>query len=122
MVTKPTKNNYRQYYKEYYGINFGDNYAVHHIDGNRNNNNIENLLLLPKSLHSNFHLTSLFYKDAYELFSPDLKSVLPNGLHYGQEKFKQYIDSVVDIQKWVYYKEFRYRSEEISGLNLKEWM
>ncbi len=34
---------YRLKYKRYYGIDFGDNYVIHHIDLNHNNNNIKNL-------------------------------------------------------------------------------
>lgn len=47
--------NYRTKYKKYYGIDFDKSYAVHHIDGNRENNDIDNLLLLPNNLHSQYH-------------------------------------------------------------------
>ena len=47
--------NYRQYYKDYYGIQFGDDYEVHHINLNRDCNEIWNLLLLPKELHRDYH-------------------------------------------------------------------
>lgn len=46
---------YRQYYKDYYGIEFDDNMVVHHIDFDRTNNNIDNLLLLPKEVHAKYH-------------------------------------------------------------------
>lgn len=51
---------YRKYYKEYYGIEFGSEYDVHHIDFNRGNNDISNLILLPKKLHRKYH----FYLEA----------------------------------------------------------
>lgn len=47
---------YRKFYKEYYGIDFGSGYDIHHIDFDRNNNDIENLIVLPHSLHSNYHI------------------------------------------------------------------
>lgn len=47
--------NYRTKYKRYYGIDFDSSYDVHHIDGNHENNNINNLLLLPKDLHQKYH-------------------------------------------------------------------
>lgn len=47
--------NYRELYKDYYGIDFDNYFDVHHIDRNRKNNNINNLLLLPSKLHSQFH-------------------------------------------------------------------
>lgn len=46
---------YRKFYKEYYGIDFGSEYSIHHIDFNRDNNSIHNLILLPKRLHRRYH-------------------------------------------------------------------
>ena len=39
---------YREKYKRYYRIEFSKEYVVHHIDFDRENNDISNLLLLPK--------------------------------------------------------------------------
>ena len=52
---------YRQLYKDYYGIEFGEDMAVHHIDFDRSNNDVSNLLLLPERLHAkyHFHITQL---------------------------------------------------------------
>lgn len=47
--------NYRKFYKNYYGISFGKEYDIHHIDGNTENNNIKNLVLLPAQLHKRYH-------------------------------------------------------------------
>ncbi len=41
----------RQIYKERYSIDFTDDYEVHHLDLNEENNDIENLLLMPKELN-----------------------------------------------------------------------
>lgn len=46
---------YREKFKRYYGIDFSNKYEVHHIDLNRKNNNIENLVLLPSDLHRKYH-------------------------------------------------------------------
>jgi hypothetical protein len=46
---------YRKKYKRYYGIEFGSDYAIHHLDFDRTNNSIENLLLLPSELHTRYH-------------------------------------------------------------------
>ena len=53
--------NYRKKYRQHYGIDFSNDYVVHHIDLDRSNNDIDNLLLLPKQLHSKYHfyLTSM---------------------------------------------------------------
>ena len=47
---------YRALYKQHYHIDFGDEYVVHHIDGDRENNAIGNLVLLPYSLHARYHM------------------------------------------------------------------
>lgn len=47
--------NYRKYYKDYYGIDFGKEFDIYHIDINRENNEINNLILLPKRLHLKYH-------------------------------------------------------------------
>lgn len=46
---------YRKLYKEHFGIDFPAHLQVHHINGNREDNSIENLLLLPKELHNKIH-------------------------------------------------------------------
>ena len=51
--------NYRLKYKRYYGIEFDSNHDIHHIDGNHKNNDISNLLLLPKDLHQKYHELTL---------------------------------------------------------------
>lgn len=122
MVQKPTKRNYRQHYKEYFGIEFDNSFAVHHIDKNRNNNDISNLILLPKSLHSKFHLTSSFYQQGYILFNPTLQYISPSGLTYEQDMFKHYVECFAEIQKWLYYKETRYAClNNVCGLTYKKW-
>lgn len=47
--------NYRKIYKDHYNIDFNSEYVIHHIDFDRNNNDISNLLLLPKELHRRYH-------------------------------------------------------------------
>ena len=47
---------YRKYYAEYYRITWdAKEFEVHHIDRNRENNFIDNLILLPKDLHKRLH-------------------------------------------------------------------
>ena len=55
MGRKRKQVDYRQLYKDYYGIDFDDSMVVHHIDFNRHNNNMYNLLLMPKELHAKYH-------------------------------------------------------------------
>ena len=46
---------YRKAYKEHYCIDFGSSMVVHHIDGDRRNNDISNLLLMPRDIHFDWH-------------------------------------------------------------------
>ena len=52
---KRKKVDYRQLYKDYYGIDFGDEMVIHHIDFDRSNNSIDNLIMIPKDLHAKYH-------------------------------------------------------------------
>lgn len=65
IMTKKERNKslYKRLYKEYYGINFDGNFDIHHINGDCEDNNIANLVLLPKELHRIYH------KVEYECFS-----------------------------------------------------
>ena len=51
--------NYRKIYEKHQGKipkdNNGRSYEIHHIDGNRNNNNIDNLKLVTIQEHYNIH-------------------------------------------------------------------
>ena len=49
------KSNYREKYLEYFGLENDENFQVHHLDLNRDNNSIYNLVLLPKKVHKRFH-------------------------------------------------------------------
>lgn len=46
---------YRKSFKNYYGIEFSNAYDIHHIDLNRENNSMKNLMILPKKLHQQYH-------------------------------------------------------------------
>lgn len=49
---------YRKKYADAYGITWDHKkFEVHHIDLNRNNNDLDNLVLLPVKLHRKLHAT-----------------------------------------------------------------
>ena len=60
---KVTKRNYRDFYKETLGVDFGSDIAIHHINENKDDNSIQNLVALPRSLHSRFHSLKQFAKE-----------------------------------------------------------
>lgn len=100
--------NYRIKYKRYYGIEFGSDYAIHHIDFDRTNNGIENLLLLPLELHQRYH----FYLNA--LGGPNWKSgklELHTKIgHLGLIPFNNdemifgLLETMKECRKWLTYK------------------
>lgn len=49
------KFNYRKFYEKEMEIELPEDWDVHHVDGNRANNSIENLIAIPKKLHQNYH-------------------------------------------------------------------
>lgn len=102
--------NYRKYYKKYYGIEFGKEYEIHHIDLNRNNNNIDNLVLLPKELHARYH----FYLNNLAIYRTDEKYKLEIdfrvhgnnacNLSYTHNIIKGLIETLNECSKWYDYK------------------
>ena len=53
---------YRILYEEKTKMKIPKNFDIHHIDGNRNNNEITNLVALPKKIHSKYHELSFNLK------------------------------------------------------------
>lgn len=49
------KSNYRKKYLEFFNLEDDKRFQIHHLDLNRNNNNIYNLVLLPNVVHNRFH-------------------------------------------------------------------
>lgn len=99
---------YRKYYKEYYGIDFGSDYVVHHIDFNQQNNNIYNLILLPKKLHRRYHfiLTALGAQNGIiNGFSLQMDGQMYEPISEYQKKMLiNFLDVVKELKKWQIYK------------------
>ena len=47
--------NYRKLYEQAFGIKIPSDYDVHHLDFDHSNNDLSNLLLLPRKLHQEIH-------------------------------------------------------------------
>ena len=47
--------NYRDFYENALNVEISSFFEVHHIDLNRENNCIENLVAIPKDLHNQYH-------------------------------------------------------------------
>lgn len=102
--------NYRLKYKRYYGIEFDSKYDVHHIDGNHENNNISNLILLPKDLHQKYHeLTQKLH------YVGDLSKLTISklSLWYTADLLTELCDVLKTIRGW-------YARQEFLQLTIKE--
>lgn len=89
---------YRLKYKRYYGIDFNSDYVIHHIDLNHNNNDINNLLLLPKKLHAKYH----FYVDIMKSVKLSYR-ITGNGCNnqnYYLSILYDFLDVLAECNKW----------------------
>jgi hypothetical protein len=97
------KVNARQYYKDYFGIDFGDEYVIHHMDCDSENNDISNLLLMPKKLHSKYNMIVNGFCGNKGEITIDFK-IKPEcgGIHlYNYNMMKQLCETMYEINEWV---------------------
>lgn len=71
--------NYRKIYEKKCNIKIPKGYEIHHIDFNRENNDIFNLVMLPKKLHSDYHKKL----EKYLSIQYEVKIKLQNSLDRG---------------------------------------
>lgn len=111
--------NYRLKYKRYYGIEFDKSYEIHHIDFNKQNNDIDNLLLLPKELHNKYH----YYLQVLDLLNWK-KGKLELNLKISQFGLLTYVsnDAIIEFvkvynecQKWLAYKQRLELNKKLKG-------
>lgn len=72
---------YRSFYEKQTKLKLPKNFEVHHMDFNRSNNKISNLVALPRNLHRKYHeATYIFSRD----FKPNIQlvSVCECGIAY----------------------------------------
>ena len=112
---------YRLKYKRYYDIDFDKDYAIHHIDMDRNNNDIDNLLLLPRGLHNKLHLC--FDGVGFSKEEPFTIDKLIKMEKYNITSFRHLGDTLVEVERWVRWKYYNYDAyigSIIFGDNIKE--
>ena len=94
--------NYRELYKEYYGVSITESYDIHHIDFNRSNNSIDNLILLPKELHAKYH------RCINELGGQSGTTAIDFKINIQTDAqlcfIENYVETMKEIRKWVHYK------------------
>lgn len=101
--------NYIKYYKEQLKVDFDSKYfVIHHIDLNRSNNNIDNLVLLPKELHIKYHYLFSRIKEMLDIKTFFIRGNSVNNHSCMKELLEQYLQVIEDCDKWYDEKWFRY--------------
>lgn len=99
---------YRKLFKESYNINFNKNYEIHHIDLNHENNSIDNLMILPKNLHSQYHYLLNAVGNMDDVFIVTFYSKIHgsciNGDNYNLSMCEELIKVLRECNKWYDYK------------------
>ena len=92
---------YRDFYKSYYGIDFdGKEFEVHHIDLDRGNNDIKNLILLPKKLHERYHELLPYVQSL--IADRAVKTIIDmnNGQTLYYDEMKEFCEIMIEINTW----------------------
>ena len=76
---------YRKLYEKYYHIGWDrKKYEIHHKDRNRENNEINNLVLLPKKLHKEYHRLISIVQYDFERFE-DFLNINSYDIYHAKE-------------------------------------
>ena len=99
---------YRREFKEYYNLELSEEYDIHHIDLNHENNDMNNLMILPKILHIKYHslLNDLRISKPIKTITLDLK-IHGNQINlnsYNLQIIKDLISVLDECAKWYDYK------------------
>ena len=89
--------NYRKFYEETLGLILKKEDEVHHLDLNRKNNDIYNLIGIPRKLHKQYHSYLRIYEDG-------LKMELGTSIEFQKEyefeikKWKKHTEKLINIE------------------------
>ena len=100
-----------KYYKKHYKNLCGDypkNFEIHHIDFDRKNNDIQNLVALPKSLHKFYHKALYDFQHPVTNFRIKTTGLMKgNEYNYTIIKNMEVLNDIIhECNKWVDYRDF----------------
>lgn len=98
---------YRKFYEEKCNIKIPVGYEIHHIDEDRNNNDIRNLVMLPSKLHHDYHAI----KQEMKLFDINFNvtSILDNGSainNISNILYERFIQVIKECNKYANYRDY----------------
>ena len=95
---------YRALYEKHYGISIPKDFHVHHIDGDRSNNSIGNLILLPSRIHAALHFENSCLA---ALFSGGMLPILkdPHQITWYRSHLQNVVKILPEIHRWSMTKE-----------------
>ena len=100
--------NYRKFYRDTFGLRKQqlEGFDIHHIDCNRENNNILNLVALPSKLHKQFHF-NLNCSPTEIVITGELKSIVDGGKDdFSLNALARYIETKKECNKWLDYRNY----------------
>lgn len=91
--------NYRKFYEEETGETIPEGYEIHHIDHDRKNNDIDNLVALPKKLHRRYH----YYRNKLlsDLDRMPIEEIIPFNTTFGDIVFYHCHKTVEILSKYI---------------------
>ena len=114
--------NYKKLYAQTYGISWDADLEIHHIDRNRQNNNISNLILLPDHLHHELHncLNEAVFMNEQEtdgdLIERMMERVFNYGNSYDQQVFLHLSYILSECRRWGFLKHESYKNPDGSPI------
>ena len=106
---------YKKLYAQTYGITWDADLEIHHIDRNRQNNDISNLILLPGYLHHELHIClneAVFMSEqgtAGDVIERMMAKVFNYGDSYDQRVFLRLSYVLSECKRWGFLKSVSYK-------------
>ena len=110
---------YRQEFEEAYDILIPEGYEIHHIDRNHDNNELSNLMILPKELHEHYHHAFWLFDFNNQSIKKDMNfEIISNAIGAENLRFTALCDlcnAIIHCMEWADYKD--YLNDKVSNIH-----